>query len=212
MEQQPLLESYNDSLLDTDSSQHSSNNSTIANYFNLLLGLGLVSLPFAFSRLGWVLALVSCTLFCAITCWTSIIISRFKLPMSEIGQKAFGPIGSYTISLAFCCELFSGAVALLILFADSLQFVFGLDTMMVKIVVGVLLTPTTWLDMSFMSYLSTLGIFSFVNLLLVVIFDGSLGTGPCWFKPAPTQLWPTSILDTGMSLGLMFVGLDGFYF
>ena len=67
----------------------SSNMATLTHYTNLLLGLGLLSLPYAFSRLGWILALTSCTLFCMVASWTCTLIAKHP-SLSCMGERAFG--------------------------------------------------------------------------------------------------------------------------
>ncbi|KAI8907957.1 transmembrane amino acid transporter protein-domain-containing protein [Gorgonomyces haynaldii] len=217
MSTQPLLQDSETTLHDTSDIDSVSSETrqllhsttftqTFVNYVNMLLGLGLLSLPFAFSKLGWILSLSLCTVFCALASWTAILISRFN-SMSEMGEMAFGPFGRHLISSLFACELFSACVALVILFADSLELLIHVKGVYLKLFM-LLLAPTTWMGGSVLSLLSAVGLVSFVNLIAIVVYDGSIPTGPSWYAPAPTHLWPQGVFDAGMAMGLLFVGLD----
>ena len=118
-------------------------------------------------------------------------------------------MGRHFISALFACELFSACVALVILFADSAQVLFGFEPLYMKLAILVL-SPMTWMELSSLSWISAIGVISFLNLIGIVVIDGSTGVGPSWWKPAPTMLWPISFKETAMGLGLVFVGLDGF--
>lgn len=191
-----------------------SSRSTLLNLLNLLLGIGLLSLPFAFSTLGWILSLVLLTVFCALSCYTTCMIASFHTKsLDSVAKDAFGRNGGICVSVLICMELTAAAVAMTILVADSVVAMIGSsggwDTKHIKIAFAVLATPTCLLGMGKLSWMSAVGILCFANLMLIVVGDGALGVeGACWYKPQETVLYFTDFKQAAMAVGLLFVGLD----
>lgn len=97
------------------------------NGINLLLGVGALSLPFAFSQAGWLIAGSLLFVMSCITCHTGKLIgcimelSPNLRSFTDIGFAAMGPWGSRAVSVVFFIELFSAAGMYVILCGDSLE-------------------------------------------------------------------------------------------
>lgn len=121
-----------------------------------------------------------------------------------MGNAAFGYNGQLIISVVLFLELFSAAVALAILFADSFAILLKINPIILKIAFGAFMTPTTFSSIRGLGLISYVGVIGFLNLILIVVFDGIFGT----YVPAQTNLWASSSADIGLAMGLIFVGLD----
>jgi solute carrier family 32 (vesicular inhibitory amino acid transporter) len=64
-----------------------------------------------------------------------------------MGYRAFGERGRAVITVVIFMQLFSAAVALTILFADSVNALFGINTVHLKILFGILMTPTSFFSL-----------------------------------------------------------------
>lgn len=70
------------------------------------------------------------------------------------------------------------------------------------------MTPTTFAGIKRLGVLSGVGVVSIINLIGIIVLDGSTGRGPTWWRPRPTNVFPQHVVDVGVSIGLLFVGLD----
>ncbi|KAJ3309987.1 hypothetical protein HDV04_005489 [Boothiomyces sp. JEL0838] len=217
-EQTPLLEVYD------QIGPKSTFTQTTVNSLNLLMGMGLLSLPFAFYKLGWVLGLSLLVFFCVLACYTAYLIGKcmgFETGVGklssfyDIAYMAYGAPGKYFMVVLFSLELLAAAVAMLILFADSLiSLVPVLTPFKPQIMIGsiLLLTPLTWQkSMSKISWVSFVGVLSLIVLTVAILWDGitsPVGPGSI-FDPQQTNMWPEDINQVGLGIGLLFVGLDG---
>jgi len=140
---------------------------TVFNSVNVLIGIGLLSLPLAMKHAGWVLGL-SFLVFSAVTTgYTAKVLAkcldvdRSLISYSDISYLAFGKYARLVTSFLFCMELLGACVALVVLFADSLYALIpGLSVLQWKIVCGVVLVPLNFLPLRFLSVTSILGIIS----------------------------------------------------
>ena len=140
---------------------------TVFNSVNVLIGIGLLSLPLAMKHAGWVLGL-SFLVFSAVTTgYTAKILAkcldvdRSLVSYSDISYLAFGQYARFLTSLLFCMELLGACVALVVLFADSLYVLIpGFNILQWKIVCGVVLLPLSFMPLRFLSVTSILGIVS----------------------------------------------------
>lgn len=194
---------------------------TTINSLNLLMGMGLLSLPFAFAKLGWLLAITLLSVFCLMALFTACLIAKCMAAdskptsMLDIADLAFGKSGRLFVGTIYTLELFTASVAMLILFADSIASLFPQLTKYKPVIVGLavlLLTPVTWQrSLSKISFLSILGVLSLFIFILTLLFDGlTYDQSPgSILVPAQTNLWPSEFNDVGLGIGLLFVGLDG---
>jgi vesicular inhibitory amino acid transporter len=100
---------------------------TLFNATALLLGIGMLSEPLAFSYAGWICGTLLVILYGIITCYTAkflagIVISDSHVrTYADIGKKAFGARSMPLVNFMFCFETFSVGVILVTLYADSLN-------------------------------------------------------------------------------------------
>jgi amino acid permease len=192
---------------------------TIINSLNLLMGMGLLSLPFAFASLGWFLGLGLLFCFCVIAGFTAHLIGTLmkssRKSIMGVAHDAFGRSGEVFIGVMFSLELFTAGVAMLILFADSLiSLVPNWEPFKSQFMVGaaIFLTPLTWQrSLSKLTWLSFVGVVSLVMLITSVFWNGMVvehGPGSI-LHPAETFWWPQGWNEIGLGIGLLFVGLDG---
>ncbi|KAJ3315999.1 hypothetical protein HDV04_000207 [Boothiomyces sp. JEL0838] len=196
---------------------------SLFNSVNILMGTGLLSLPFAFSITGYGLGLVLLVLFAVITHHTGMLLGKCLnkckandeagFTYSDIGQAAFGIPGRTFISILFFLELGTVAVALVILTADSIVALFPMyDPMYVKIMVATSVIPVTWpRSLSLISYISLIGIIAMGNLIGILSYNGlSKQQAPgSIIHSAPVNAVPPSYSHIPLSFGLLMAGFCG---
>ncbi|KAL1677645.1 transmembrane amino acid transporter protein-domain-containing protein [Schizophyllum commune] len=197
---------------------HSTFGQTLFNSIAILLGIGMLSEPLAFHYAGWIGGTILNVMYGAITCYTAKILGRIILAdprlrsYSDIGRKAFGPKATLLISLLFCLELFSVAVILVTLYADSLHSIIPeMSSNAYKVWGLFILIPTVFLPLSLLSYTSILGILSTVFLVIVLFVDGLTkkeAPGSLW-EPAHTELGVGNFRQLGVAFGLFMAGFSG---
>lgn len=140
---------------------------TVFNSSNVLIGIGLLSLPLAMKHAGWVLGLLFLLYSAVVTSYTAKILAkcldvdRTLVTYGDIAYIAFGRTARLLCSLLFCLELLGACIGLVVLFADSLHaLVPGLTILEWKIICGLVLVPLNFLPLRFLSVTSILGIFS----------------------------------------------------
>lgn len=140
---------------------------TVFNSVNVLIGIGLLSLPLAMKHAGWVLGLTFLVFSAVTTGYTAKILAkcldvdRSLVSYSDISYLAFGKYARLITSFLFCMELLGACVALVVLFADSLYALIpGLSILHWKVVCGMVLMPLNFLPLRFLSVTSILGIVS----------------------------------------------------
>ncbi|KAI8893647.1 transmembrane amino acid transporter protein-domain-containing protein [Globomyces pollinis-pini] len=197
---------------------------TTINSINFLMGMGLLSLPFALAKLGWIIGMSLLALFCGMACFTAHLIGKCMTVQTPTGKPtslydiafmAFGLPGKYLMITVFTLELYTASVAMVILFADSVislvpSFLPHKITIMVFAVV--LMTPLALQkSMSRLSWTSFIGVLSLALLAFTIAWDGvsHTETPGSLINPAETRLWPLDWKDIGLGIGLLFVGLDG---
>ena len=140
---------------------------TIFNSVNVLIGVGLLSLPLALKHAGWLLGLLFLLFAAVTTSYTAKILTkcldvdRSIVTYADLAYISFGYHARLVTSLLFCLELIGACVALVVLFADSLQaLVPGLSLLQWKIICGLMLVPLNFLPLRLLSVTSILGILS----------------------------------------------------
>jgi vesicular inhibitory amino acid transporter len=189
----PLLIQQDAQVIEFENPSKSTTFQTIANAINLLMGIGLLSIPYSFTKLGWTLSLVLLPLFSISTFFTATLSPNY-------------PKNAFT-KLLFSFELFMAGVAMIILFGDSTATLLGLQgyndiIMMMSIV---LLTPLTFMDLSFLARMSSIGIISIVFLVFTLFWN----LLECGVELGNTRMEPRGLADVGLGIGLLFVGFDG---
>ncbi|KAH9968916.1 transmembrane amino acid transporter protein-domain-containing protein [Russula dissimulans] len=188
---------------------------TLFNGTALLLGIGMLSEPLAFSYAGWICGTALIVLYGFITCYTakylaSIVISDSRVhTYADIGKKAFGVRSTPFVNFMFCFETFSVGVILVTLYADSLNAIIPTFSPSTYKLLGlIILIPSVFLPLSLLSYASLVGIVSTVFLIGVVVIDGLSkfdAPGSLW-SPAKTSFCFGSLKQLGLAFGLFMAG------
>lgn len=138
---------------------------TIFNSVNALIGVGLLSLPLAIRYSGWVIGLLFFLFSAITTSYTAKLLAKcldLDSTLITYGDLAFISFGSkarIATSLLFTLELLAVCVALVILFADSIDALIpGYGITEFKVVCGIILIPLCFVPLRFLSYTSAIGI------------------------------------------------------
>jgi len=169
----------------------------VFNMSNMLMGIGILSLPYVFKLAGLVGGFISLSSFCIITWWTSIVLGRMlngdprprylfddsadglKLvrmrktitSFPAIAREAFGQPGAIWLSSAMYLELFSCMAAFLLSSGDHLHLLIPSVSKYthMALLAAFLTIPTTLLNTpKLLSYLSTVGTFTTTAVVLSV--------------------------------------------
>ena len=131
---------------------------------------------------------------------------------SDIAFLAYGQTARILVSILFSLELMAACVALIVLFADSLNSLIpSVDVVSWKIIAGIVLTPLSFLPLRVLSFSSILGILSTVSIFLIVTINGLLKADfpGSLIHPAPTYLYPQSWLTLPFGIGLLMAPWSG---
>ncbi|PYI10086.1 transporter [Aspergillus sclerotiicarbonarius CBS 121057] len=185
---------------------------TIFNSVNVLIGVGLLSLPLALKHAGWLLGLIFLLFAAVTTSYTAKILAkcldvdRSIVTYADLAYISFGHHARLVTSLLFCLELIGACVALVVLFADSLQALIpGLSLLQWKIICGFMLVPLNFLPLRLLSVTSILGILSCTSIVIITCIDGFMKpTAPGSLRePARTYLLPDNWATLPLSFGLI---------
>jgi len=188
------------------------------NSVNVLMGIGLISFPFAFYLTGWAVGILMLVFFALLTMHTAKILGKCMsinnlTNYSEIGYAAYGKKGYIFISLFFSFELFACSVSLIILIADSLVALFpGLNGTMIKVLSFFLITPLTYpKHLGALAWGSLIGIFAIANLATILFYDGfSKKDSPgSLISPAETYILPVNLMRVPLTIGILMAGFSG---
>lgn len=141
---------------------------SVFNSINAIIGVGLLSLPLAFKISGWIFGLVLLTSTAGVTAYTSKLLAKCMdvdptlITYSDLAYVSFGMRARVVVSALFMLELVAACVALVILFADSLDLLLpGVASVNAwKCVCAALVLVLNALPLSLLSYTSVVGIFS----------------------------------------------------
>jgi solute carrier family 32 (vesicular inhibitory amino acid transporter) len=140
---------------------------TIFNSVNVLIGVGLLSLPLGMKYAGWLIGLSFLAFSAVVTAYTARVLARCMevdhhlVTYGDLAYVSFGHRARVVTSLLFCLELLGACVALVVLFGDSLGSLLpGLSFLQWKIVCGIILLPLSFVPLRFLSVTSILGILS----------------------------------------------------
>lgn len=185
---------------------------TIFNSVNVLIGIGLLSLPLALKHSGWVLGLLFLVFSAVTTAYTAKILAkcldvdRSVVTYADLAYISFGHQARLITSFLFCLELLGACVALVVLFADTLHtLVPGLSILQWKIVCGIVLVPLNFLPLRFLSITSILGIISCTSIVVLICVDGLIKPDApgSLRQPANTFLFPENWATLPLSFGLI---------
>ena len=140
---------------------------TVFNSVNVLIGVGILSLPLAIRYSGWLIGMLFLFFAAIATKYTAgllarcLDIDRTLVTFADLAYVSFGSKARVAISILFSLELLGACVALVVLFADSLDALIpGWGRVEWKIFCGAILIPLSFVPLRFLSFTSVLGIMS----------------------------------------------------
>lgn len=194
---------------------------TCLNLTNAISGIGVLSMPYAVSRGGW-LSLALFALVGAVCYYTGTLIERCMRADSsvatypDVGQLAFGAAGRRTVALFMYVELYLVAISFLVLEGDNLDKLFpGASVELLAghqlrgkqlfiVLAGAVVLPTTWLkNLGVLAYVSALGLVASAALTASLVWAGVSESG---FRRSGNVL---NLAGLPTSLGLYFVCFTG---
>ena len=207
---------------------------SIFNSINAIIGVGLLSLPLAIKLSGWVIGLLILTMTAAVTAHTGNLLSKCMdfdpslITYSDLAYISFGTKARVIVSALFTLELIGACVALMILFADTLDLLLpGLASVNIwKVVAACLVLVLNSLPLRLLSYTSVIGIFSTfcstsmsilfmlsqqyqfmltLTVVCIVVIDGLVKPDypGSLREPATTYLFPENWLSIPLAYGLL---------
>ncbi|KAI0866971.1 transmembrane amino acid transporter [Xylaria cubensis] len=186
---------------------------TVVNSTNVLIGVGLLSLPMGLKYAGWIVGLIALVLCAAVTSWTARLLAKCMdldptiITFSDIAYISFGKRARVATAVLFTLELLAACVALIVLFADSLVSLFPgtLSLTQFKIVCTLVLIPLQFAPLALLSVTSFVGIFCCLGIGVIVILDGLIKqtTPGSLIEPAATYLFPANWLTLPRAFGLL---------
>ncbi|KAJ4379277.1 hypothetical protein N0V86_005322 [Didymella sp. IMI 355093] len=185
---------------------------TIFNSVNVLVGVGLLTLPLALKYSGWVIGMIFLAWSAVVTSYTAKLLAKCLdvdsslITFADLAYVSFGNKARVAVSILFSLELLAACVALVVLFADSMDaLISGYGTLTWKIVCGVILVPLSFLPLRMLSFTSILGVMSCFGITLAVWADGLIkADAPGSIRQPMTQyLFPENWMTIPLSFGLL---------
>ena len=140
---------------------------TVFNSVNVLIGVGLLSLPLGLRYSGWLPGLVFLSFAALTTRYTAGILAKCLqsdtsvVTFADLAYVSFGPKARIATSLLFTAELVAACVALVVIFGDSLNALLPIwGRLEWKIFCGAILVPLSFVPLRYLSFTSVLGIMS----------------------------------------------------
>lgn len=185
---------------------------TILNSTNVLIGVGILSLPLGIRYAGWLIGLVGLSIAAVVTAYTAKLLSRCldvdktMITYSDIALTAFGKLAEVSIGFIFTFELLITCVALIVLFGDSLNLLIpGWGVVEFKILAGMISIPTAFIPLRYLGFSSMLGIISCFAIVVLVLVAGLVkrDSPGSLIHPAATYLFPMNWSTLPLSIGLI---------
>lgn len=151
---------------------------TVFNSTNVLIGVGLLSLPLGIKYSGWICGMVFLLFSAVVTSYTARLLAKCMdvdgslITFADLAFISYGQSARIATSVLFTLELLAACVALVVLFADTLDILIpGVGVMEWKILCGLLLIPLNFAPLRLLSFTSVLGIFSCFSSKFEPCFD-----------------------------------------
>ena len=185
---------------------------TVFNSVNTLIGVGLLSLPLGIRYAGWVIGMIFLFLSAMVTHYTAKLLAygldvdKSFVNYSDVAFISFGNKARRVVQVLFSMELTAANVALVVLFADSLDALIpGLQIWEWKIICGVILIPLNFVPLRLLAVTSVLGILCCTGLVAIVIIDGFFKphSPGSLREPARTYAFPEYWSTLPLSFGLL---------
>jgi solute carrier family 32 (vesicular inhibitory amino acid transporter) len=140
---------------------------TVFNSINVLIGVGLLSLPLGMKYSGWICGMVFLILSALVTSYTAMLLAKCMdvdvslITFADLAFVSYGQKARIATGLLFLMELLAACVALIVLFADTLDLLIpGVGVIEWKILAGLFLIPLNFAPLRLLSFTSVVGIFS----------------------------------------------------
>ncbi|KAI7474367.1 vacuolar amino acid transporter-like protein 1 [Hortaea werneckii] len=191
---------------------------TIFNSSNVLIGVGMLSLPLGIRYAGWVIGLTFLLFSALVTKYTASLLAKCLdvdsslANFADIAFVAYGEPGRLATSALFTLELTAACISLVVLFADSLKtLVDGMTDVQGKVLCGCIFAPLNFLPMRWLSLTSFLGVFCGIGLIGCTILAGVLKpTSPgSLLQTATTTAFPEQWRALPLSFGLIMAVWGG---
>lgn len=185
---------------------------TVFNSVNVLIGVGLLSLPLAIHYSGWVVGILFYFFAVITTQYTAKLLAKCLdvdsslITFADLAYVSFGHSARVVVSILFSLELIGANVALVVLFADSLDdLIPGIGVVGWKVIAAIILVPLAFLPLRLLSFTSILGILSCFGIVICVFIDGLIkpDTPGSLRQPATQYLFPLDWRTIPLSLGLL---------
>ncbi|KAK4501970.1 hypothetical protein PRZ48_007780 [Zasmidium cellare] len=184
---------------------------TIFNSVNVLIGVGLLALPLAMRYAGWIPGLIFFFFAGISTRYTAKLLAKCLdvdsslITFADLAYVSFGPWARIGTSVLFSLELLAACVALVVLFADSLDALVPWGIIEWKVVCGFILIPLSFVPLRYLSFTSILGILCCFGITIAVLIDGLIkpNTPGSLRDPAKTYLFPSNWLTLPISFGIL---------
>lgn len=185
---------------------------TILNSTNVLIGVGILSLPLGIRYAGWVVGAAMLTLAAVATGYTAKLlgrcldIDRSIITYSDIALFAYGKFAEIGIGLVFTFELLTACVALVVLFGDTLHLLVPtLGVIEWEILAGLISIPLAFVPLRYLGITSMLGIVCCFSIVILVLAAGLAkpDSPGSLIDPAATYIFPQHWSTLPLSLGLL---------
>lgn len=185
---------------------------TIFNSVNVLIGVGILALPLAMKYAGWIPGMIFFAFAAITTSYTAKILAKCAdvdsslITFADLAYVSFGQSARIGTSILFSIELLGACVALVVLFADSLDALIpGWGTAEWKVVCGIILVPLGFVPLRLLSFTSIVGILCCFGIVVAVIADGLIKPHQpgSLREPAHTYLFPANWATLPISFGLL---------
>ena len=138
---------------------------TVFNSVNVLIGVGILSLPLGLRHSGWLIGLTFLLLAALTTRYTAGLLARCLsvddslVTFADLAHVSFGSKARIATSLLFTVELIAACVALVVLFGDSLYALLPIwGVLEWKLICGLVILPLVFVPLRYLSFTSVLGI------------------------------------------------------
>ncbi|KAJ0324289.1 hypothetical protein COL5a_007956 [Colletotrichum fioriniae] len=175
---------------------------TIFNSINVLIGVGLLSLPMGIKYAGWICGMIVLAGSAAVTAYTAKLLAKCMdldaslITFSDLAYISYGRNARIATSILFTLELLAACVALIVLFADSLTLLFPgfLSVNTWKLLCSIIMIPLNFLPLRLLSFTSVIGIVCCFSIVLILVVDGLIKptTPGSLIEPATTYLFPAN--------------------
>ncbi len=207
---------------------------TVFNSVNVLIGVGLLSLPLGVKYSGWLIGLLFLSFAAITTSYTANILAKCLdvdnslITFADLAYASFGHKARIATSVLFSVELIATCVALIVLFGDAFDALIpGFGPVGWKIVCGLIVVPLNFMPLRVLSFSSALGILCCLGskcssvmhekiradlgtaVLVVVFVDGFVKPhNPGSLRePAMDNIFPRDWSTLPLSFGLMMCRL-----